>query len=362
MNQRIPKIVLTGILLMPTLGVAQSDEDPTLDEFKSRISKGERSREYSGSLYSHKNLLDLVDEEANRKDQQLAPVTRLDSTPSAIDANDEVEAERHSSPDRGAQQAHNRSSKTLKLEQDPPIDDSVVSAIPSAPDQPEPASTVVQERVPAKDRPSVQRESGGHTARLDPLLVNSGTPITNNMKVSAPTSAKVRFGITIGTEIDVKLVSGANNIQPGYVVFEVMRTVNGYADILPPKSRLFGRPRTVVGDDRLYVEVSKGITPSHEEFRISAFVVGADEKPGLLATVRNDGKSLKRASAETVFSAVDGITDAIAEGNIPVASGKEGVRTLMREKEGEVDNVNGTPAYIVEADIQYASLSVVETF
>lgn len=361
MNQRIPRLFLTGILIVPALGMTQSNEDPTLDEFKSRINKGDRSREYSESLYSHKNLLDLVDEEANRKDQQLsAPATEQNALPPAESSS--TEPTQHSSSGLGTEhKARDRSSKT-QASQSPATASSESSTTPSASEQPETAFPVVQAQPPVKVEVPAQRERSARTAGLDPLLVNSGAPITNNMKVSAPTTAKVRFGITIGTEIDVKLVSGANNIQPGYVVFEVMRTVNGYADILPPKSRLFGKPRTVVGDDRLYVEVSKGITPSHEEFQISAFVVGADDKPGLLATVRSDGKSLKRASAETVFSAVDGITGAIAEGNIPVTSGKEGMRTLMREKEGEVDNVTGTPAYIVEADIQYASLSVVETF
>lgn len=353
--------------LITTTNTTQAEDDISLDQFKARITKGEQSRDYSDSLFNHNDLLDLVDAEEKRKAAETGTGNRqVENTDvDNINAKNTQNWEGHIQDGANEnEEIPSRSAKTVTVDEfNNDVQDSPSAPpTPSSRQAPEPK----REPLPVKsysaypDDPDNSSQNG--TSSLDPLLLFSNSQVSNDIKQSTPSSPKVKFGITIGSEIDVKLVSGANNIQPGYVVFEVLKSVSGYVEILPAKSLLFGQPQTVVGDDRLYVKIIKGITPFHDEFQLSAFAVGNDEKPGLLATIRSDGKSLKRASTDTLFSAVDQLSNTVANGNIPITAGKEGLRTLLNEKEGEANNSNGTPAYIVEADIQYAKLSVVETF
>ena len=129
-----------------------------------------------------------------------------------------------------------------------------------------------------------------------PPTANDNGDTNYTMQVDQPTRT-IKYGISIGTRIKVRIETGATNVQPGYVQFRVLHDVVGTKRTLSAGAILFGRMTAVRGSQRLFGTIVHGISKSKtEEFSVHGNIFGADGQPGLVATVISDGHGLQRAT------------------------------------------------------------------
>lgn len=187
--------------------------------------------------------------------------------------------------------------------------------------------------------------------------------ISNNAPdIQMPKRRNIIFGIRIGTEIPVKLVSGASNVQPGYMKFKVTQTITGDKRSLPVNTYLFAMPSAVIGSPRLFARGQMtGITPGGKEFTIKATIQGSDQQPGLLAYVVNDGKTLYRAADAGKAALGEGLISLTGQGVVQDAA-KASAGQLLNEQRKESQAKYGQDAYVVQSNPQTATIEIEETF
>ncbi len=180
--------------------------------------------------------------------------------------------------------------------------------------------------------------------------------------VSHPMLDQDLFGIRIGTQIKVRLIGGATNVQRNMIRFELLEPIMGDHETLPTGTLIFGHPFANKGYDRLQVSVHKGVTPDGVEFSTSGWVRGYDGLDGLIANIVSDGYLLDRSLGAAVRTAGDVALSNVADQNIALASVKSGVSNLQDEKTEETEKTYGRPEFIVQAQTQEATLEINETF
>lgn len=187
--------------------------------------------------------------------------------------------------------------------------------------------------------------------------------ISNNTPdIQMPKRRNIIFGIRIGTEIPVKLVGGASNVQPGYMKFRVTQTITGDKRSLPVNTYLFAMPSAVIGSPRLFARGQMtGITPGGKEFTIKATIQGSDQQPGLLAYVVNDGKTLYRAADAGKAALGEGLISLTGQGVVQDAA-KASAGQLLNEQRKESQAKYGQDAYVVQSNPQTATIEIEETF
>lgn len=328
-------------LLVIYLPVALADSDLSQDNYNRDIVSGQGAVDYSKRLIGHDQLHQLIRERHTFNTLSDSPII----SPGDIEEDLTMASENN----------------TPTAPTDNNIDSTVDEVIPrenkAIVELVIPQQVIATPPVTTVTRPPRQHQAGYY---IDPML-RADQPIDNRARYSQQTDASVIFGITLGTTFDVVLSNGASNTQPGLIAFRVLHDVPGYRQVLPADSLVFGRAHAVVGDQRLYIEIVRGITSSHEEFRLSGTIVGRDKKPGLIARVANDGKTLARAGEAARKQAAISTID-VLPGNLVADAGKEAAKTLVNEQATDAHAELGRPAYVVEASTQPAQVSVGETF
>lgn len=210
------------------------------------------------------------------------------------------------------------------------------------------------------DSTSNGRELGRYGYALKGL--GEGSETSYNMKIKGPEKA-VLFGISIGTQIKVKLDSGASSVQPGYVQVKVDQDVYGTKKILERGSSIFMRVDAVRGATRLFGSAVRGKTRVKEdEFDIRGNIFGADGQPGFVATVISDGRTLARATDAGLAALGSAALQVVPDTGVVTGAGKSAAGTLMEEKKGEKDQTRGVVNLVVQAEPQSAILQIEETF
>lgn len=181
-------------------------------------------------------------------------------------------------------------------------------------------------------------------------------------RVSYPKANTVKYGIKMGTQIQVKLVGGATSVQLGLVRFELLEAVTGEEDVLPVGTLIFGKPFANNGSDRIQVRITKGITPDGDEFSLRGWIRGSDGMDGLLGKVVSDGQLIARSLNETVNAAGRAALASVADDSIALTSMKSGLSNAQSEQSEESDRVFGRPEFIVQASEQFALLEIERTF
>lgn len=352
--------VLVSLLCLSIGAIAQEDNDSaiTLNEFKDEVSDAQEKIDHSKTLLNHNRLHELIKRRRNvNLDLQPSPVVKT-TIVQVAEVSGGGSVNNNLSGDGTMQGNASGNDKNSNVGKGDNENGGLVKQTPVPLSDEE-----IRRRKAAKNARRLRDEERAEpTYYIDPSL-NSVAPTINQMVDHRPNSTnQITFGITIGSQFKIRLINGASSTQGGDLVFEVVESTIGYKDVLPAYSKLFGKAQAVIGDSRLYARITRGITPEHKEFRLTGSIVGYDNKPGLIAVVRNDGRSLQRATTATVFTAVESVVGNVAGNSLIGNAGIEGANLLINEKHKDRNVEDGSPAYVVEAAVQDAFLSVNETF
>lgn len=185
---------------------------------------------------------------------------------------------------------------------------------------------------------------------------------SNKIQINIPKSKKIIFGITKGTRIKVKLDNSATNIQPGQVKFTTEVDIVGYKKLLPRNTIVFGTPDAQLGSERLFVTITDALVrQNHREFNLKGFILDDKNNPGLIAHVISDGKTLKRVKSVGINALGTGLIGLLPVG-LGTGAGKSAASKLLSENALEDSARDGEPLYIIEANSQYATIEISETF
>lgn len=194
-------------------------------------------------------------------------------------------------------------------------------------------------------------------------MTNSAVSRKNTVATVFPeTQGRARFGIYIGTKIPVQVFETVNNVQRGFIQLKTTRSVVGDKETLPAGSTFFARSSAVIGSDRVYLKVFKGLTPDGIEFNVGgSFISSEDDSFGLVGRIENDGKALSRAGDVAMNTLGRGLIT-----SMPSATGvdalKDGGLSLLNENRQGARQENGRPVYIVVAEPQAGFIQILETF
>jgi hypothetical protein len=340
------------LLIIGTLTLASvyAQEPESFAEFKQEVGDAQERIDYSKHLLKHDELHKFIPEPDRREESDRGSMEDGQSRPGI--------------PSAGADSKRPPSADPTPNEVNAPDKDESghESAAPeSVPKEAKPAENVSRHTATA---PSSAGLSASRNLYIAPSLRRSSgeNAVSNTAAVDQPEVRAVIFGIRIGTEIRVELVSGASNVQSGLMKFRVTRTVTGDKRSLPLNTLLFARPTAVLGSPRLFMsQTMKGITPDGKEFMLRASIRANDLQPGLMAYVVNDGKTLYRAASEGKTALAENLLSLAPDGII-VDAGKAAAGQVLQEQQGESRAKYGSGVYVVQANPQPAVIEIEETF
>ena len=320
------------------------------DDFNRSIGEGEEAIDYSGTLVPHDKLHELIPEEANSSSGTGG--SGLDRETSSgrggkVSTSTLSEEEAKASSDKAAEEAKVRAETERSKE-----------LAKHARKQAGAASANETGQAP---RNSKQDDSS--YVYVAPSLSKKNTASQrNSVLFHAPETSVVKFGIPIGTKIKVSMSTSASNVLDD-VVLTVEETVHGHNQDLTRGSKLFASTDAVIGSERLYLRVTKGLVPGElEHFSLRGAIYAEDGDPGLLANVVSDGKTIQRAFVDSSATLAEELIDVVGGGTVAGEAGKVGAKSVLSEKEREEDNRNGRPAYIVQAAPQKGFIFIEDTF
>ncbi|NRB41034.1 MAG: hypothetical protein HRU20_21610 [Pseudomonadales bacterium] len=338
------------LLVFLSVNSAAENNGMTESQFKKKIRNGEESIDHSGRLLKASELHTLLGAEVPVKNDAVNPkgggveVGDPSSNEGKMDRGEDAEAASQKlasdKADATKKKIKKKIAKTKKKTVYEPVKQVKVSSV------------VTDSKALRSDK----------TYYLDPSL-SGGEVIKNKSKTVNPGKGKrIIFGVTIGSEIKVRLNKGASNAQLGLVAFEVLEDVYGYKVSLPSKTLLFGSTSAVIGTPRLYVSIRKGITPDHLEFTIDGFALASDGLSGLSGIVTSDGRTLVRASDAGKNALASSVVDSVSSSNMLVGAAQDAAGEMLSEEKSDDRAENGRPAYVVEASPQEAIIQVERTF
>ena len=322
------------------------------DDFNRSIGEGEEAIDYSGTLVPHDKLHELIPEDnstatetgGSGSDRESSKIYQAPaSNPSAEEAKATEEAKAQAEAERAAQREEARVAARKQAE---------------AKKKAEAAAANEGRKVLGQSD-----QNGSTYVYVAPSLSKKSTSSQrNSVLFHAPEKSTVKFGIPIGTKIKVSMSTSASNVLDD-VVLTVEETVHGHIQDLTRGSKLFASTDAVMGSERLYLRVTKGLVPGElAHFSLRGVIYAEDGDPGLLANVISDGKTIQRAFVESSATLAEGLIDVVGGGTVAGEAGKVGAKSVLSEKEREEDNRNGRPAYIVQAAPQKGFIFVEDTF
>ena len=350
-------IRLVGLVLVLTFSTAVGAEETlSYDEYQKAIGAGQERLDYSKRLIGHDKLHTLVpaDSDTSVQEGRIPPPAGAGNKP---ETSGEVE---------GEDSARDGSSSEGSPE--------VSGTEAGAASEPKPQPAAEPERNPEVSKPDVQpqisvapsaneKQRSTTTRYISPSLRSAGgRGQRNQARVERSDRNRVTFGISLGTEITVSLDNSASNIQPGLIKLTVEETVRGRKDDLPRGSTLFARSSAVLGSERLFLNVSQGVTPNGDEFSVQGVVFDTKREPGLAGRVISDGKTLARASSEGLNTLGQELLGAAPTTGATGAATEATLKQLLKEKQSEDRAEQGRPAYVVIASPQAATVQIETTF
>lgn len=360
---------LVMILLLPLL--AQADDKEDYRSFLQQIDTAQEKIDYSERLISLDDLDGLMTDPNQPEKNKPGINTRhsyLDRA-RALDPEGLTKVPHEPVPTSTDPKPE---SSTAQPAQETPVREPVKPApvaaqsAPVVSEKPTKPVTAAHKQPKPKPKPKVNNVPGVY---ISPALANIGNSrsgdanrIRNNIVSTVPKERKVTYGITIGTRINVVLDTAATNVQPGYVQFKTTQDIVGYKKTLPRNTRFFGKPSSVIGSDKLFVNVSNGLDSSNQsEFTLSGIIYDDQGAPGLAGYVINDGRAIERAADAGSSALASGLVE-LVPGNVATDAAKASANQLIRDQRAQDRVENGRPRYIVEAGPQDAVLQIERTF
>lgn len=353
-NSRLFGVVVALAVSVPVC----ADETLSYEEYQKAIGAGQERLDYSKRLIGHNKLHTLVpaDSENRSPEGRKPPPVGTSSDPEASgkgagsegnDGSPSGSAEGNAIGSGAAPKPKGQSQPVTKPEPEPE------SRVSKPDTQPQVAA-----------RPSAgEQQISTATRYISPSLRGgNGRAQRNEARVERSSRNRVTFGISLGTEIAVSLDNSASNIQPGLIKLTVDETVRGRKDDLPRGSTFFARSSAVLGSERLFLNVSKGVTPNGDEFSVQGVIFDIKREPGLAARVVSDGKMLARASSEGLNTLSRELLGAAPTDGVTGAATEATLGQLLKEKESGDRAEQGRPAYVVVASPQTATVQIESTF
>jgi hypothetical protein len=353
-NIRLVGIVLT-LALSASVG---AEETLSYEEYQKAIGAGQERLDYSKRLIGHDKLHTLVPAGSDNS-------TREVRTPPPVGAGDKSETSGEGEGEGSARDGSNPEAL-------PEVSGTEAEAASEPKEKPQPVAS--PERASEASKPDVQpqvsvapsaakQQRSTATRYISPSLRSAGgRGQRNQARVERSNRNRVTFGISLGTEITVSLDNSASNIQPGLIKLTVEETVRGRKDDLPRGSTLFARSSAVLGSERLFLNVSQGVTPNGDEFSVQGVVFDTKREPGLAGRVISDGKTLARASSEGLNTLGRELLGAAPTTGATGAATEATLKQLLKEKQSEDRAEQGRPAYVVIASPQAATVQIETTF
>lgn len=353
------KIGKVSVLFLSFIaGIAVADDELSYRDYQRAIGAGQDRLDYSKKLVGHDQLHTLIpseEEEGEVSDPYLQAMDRAakngegsdSSTPKSQDAKASDSKESTAAPEEAPGETEQPSKGNV--------------AEGSKPDTVAPSEPQQNQDRRASPVASAQASNAYHY--VSPSLKNAnGRGQRNNARDERSDKRRVVFGISVGTTIPISLDRSASNIQPGLIALTVDKTIRGRKEDLPAGSTLFSRSSAVLGSERLFLSVSRGVTPDGDEFNVQGVVFDHQLEPGLSARVVSDGKALARAGAEGVNTLSRELLNAAPTAGAGGQAAEATLGQLIQEKEKTDAATQGRPAYVVVASPQKGTVQIENTF
>lgn len=349
---------ISVLLLGLIAGITHANEELSYRDYQRAIGAGQDRLDYSKKLVGHDQLHTLIPSEEAEGEASDPYLQAMDRAAKRVGGPDRPEPE-------GQGSSHSDSNKgdgvpdEVSGEAEPSSDRTV--AEDSEPDTKAPS--VSQQNQNRSNSPGASSQASNAYYYVSPSLKNSnGRGQRNNARDERSDKRQIVFGISVGTTIPVSLDRSASNIQPGLIALTVDKTIRGRKEDLPVGSTLFSRSSAVLGSERLFLSVSRGVTPEGEEFNVQGVVFDRQLEPGLSARVVSDGKALARAGAEGVNTLSRELLNAAPTAGAGGEAAEATLGQLLQEKEKTDAATQGRPAYVVVASPQKATVQIENTF
>jgi hypothetical protein len=331
-----------------------AEETLNYEDYQRAIGAGQERLDYSKRLIGHDQLHTLVPD-----------VKEPESQHSRVHSPAEPEGAEESAPELPNETSESAGANRNQAEVSKKSDPVPVASPDSQSISPKPKSSgrgSADSKAKPRQEIAVQTHSASTRYISPSLRGKNGRDQRNEARVTRSNSHRVKFGISLGTEIKVTLDDSASNIQPGLIKLKVEETVRGRKNNLPHGSILFAQSSAVIGSERLFLSVSKGVTPEGDEFNVRGVVFDIKRKPGLAARIVSDGKTLARASSEGLNTLGRELLSAAPTSGATGAATEATLGQLLKEKAQDDQAAQGRPAYVVIASPQTATVQVESTF
>lgn len=337
-----------GLAFVMATAPVYAEEPLNYEDYQRAIGAGQERLDYSKRLIGHDKLHTLVPEAS----EPGSPDTRVPLPPGS---GGDAEGSGKTLAPPSEKEGEGRDEAPPKSPSDPEANPEPLPK-PSAPE------SDVAAKPKAQPKP-VKRERSTSTHYISPSLRGAnGRGQRNEARVTRSNSNRVMFGISLGTKITVTLDNSASNVQPGFIALRVGETIRGRKNDLPHGSTLFARSSAVIGSERLFLNVTKGVTPDGDEFNVQGVVFDNKREPGLAARVISDGKTLARASSEGLNTLGRELLSAAPTNGATGAATEATLSQLLKEKAAGDQAAQGRPAYVVVASPQTATVQIESTF
>ena len=322
------------------------------DQFMNEVGSAQRQLDHSKRLVNRQELDAWIQD--NRLDGASGESTEASHQDSQKDPQTGTWM-----PELKPRTEHANSTKQAKSEQNSE------TASPTTKVAEQQTTPVAATSTPATTQPESRNKETGpvrYVWKPKSAQASSGGQRSYSMKVVEPEDSP-RFGIPIGTQIKVRLNTGASSVQPGYIQVETLEDVIGHKRSLSRGSTLFLRVQAINGSSRLFGTAVRGITAlDSEEFGVRGNIFGADGQPGFDAVVISDGRSLERATDAGLEAIGEGVLGAIPDSSLAVDAGRKAAGQLLDDQSAENDRKSGRLKLVVQAQPQIATLQIEETF
>ncbi len=354
------KTLLTILILFAfSLAYAEAGKELTLDEFNKQINKANSEELYRSTIIRQDGLhtLLIVPDAAEGEGESVGTIdTTKPPTPPADPDNTGSSAAHNAGQGDNTDAAAEQLPVAAEPVMQTGVDTKIGSQTGSEQGQSVPKSN---KSAGAVKKPAVQP-----VANKD-FYFPSSMSKTNNARIDSVSvtfsDTKVKFGISIGSAIPIRLRRTSTNVQPGYIELVTLADIAGRKKILPAGSIIFSRPNVVKGSSRLYLNTVRGVTPEGDEFLIRGHISDSFNTAGLTGIIKSDGRALERSAAAGAIALGGSLVSELSDGSIGSAAGSAANQMISEGSAQSKANLDKA-AFIVSSSPQDGTLTVEETF
>ncbi len=322
------RVAIIGALLLASMTPASAERMLSVDELRQLAGDADRTHREKRSRIQGGDLSQLLPEQKadNATTVQPHPPSKA-ATPKNVDQ-----------------------AKTLSVAQTPRVTKYSQAPVttPASPTQPSGTSASVTTASKTKANPFE-------------YVPPPRTVVTDNsVYTDAVTVDEMRYGIRIGTWIEVEMLRNISSGEPGVVSFRVTEPVQGRYRVLEAGTELFAEKAFNGVTERLEMMIARGVTLDGEEFEIRGQVYDTFKVSGLDGIVKK--KELAKGSVQSgLLAATRTALGAVANDSAFGAGATTAADVVLREGEGAVSE-QLQEQYVIYVSSQDAKIFVTHAF